>query len=72
MLTSKPRKPNPPSPPSLQGNGGFKASLRFGERFGEGFLVYFATFKTSFKNKRLFLSFQTLGQSYDKLTMLLL
>ncbi len=36
MVTPKPRKPNPPSPPSLRGNGGFKASLPLGERFGEG------------------------------------
>ena len=27
----------PPCPPSLGGNGGFKASLRVGERFGEGY-----------------------------------
>jgi len=25
-----------PQPPSLAGNGGFKASLLVGERFGEG------------------------------------
>ncbi|BAZ86429.1 hypothetical protein NIES806_26410 [Dolichospermum compactum NIES-806] len=43
------QKPNPPFPPSLQGNGGFKASPRVGERFGEGFIYTYTlkTFQTS-------------------------
>jgi hypothetical protein len=37
------------TPPSLRGKGGFKASLRFGERFGEGLIYTLKTFKTSSK-----------------------
>ena len=36
-----------PNPPSLQGNGGFKAYPRVGERFGEGFIYTLKTFQTS-------------------------
>jgi hypothetical protein len=36
-----------PNPPSLVGKGGFKAYLRFGERFGEGLIYTLKTFKTS-------------------------
>jgi hypothetical protein len=39
-----------PQPPSLPGNGGFKASPRRGERFGEGFIYTLKTFKTSSKS----------------------
>jgi hypothetical protein len=38
-----------PLPPSLVGKGGFKASPRFGERFGEGFVYILKTFQTSSK-----------------------
>lgn len=44
---TKPLKPNPPSPHTITRKGGFKASPPLKEKFGEGFLVYFATFKTS-------------------------
>jgi hypothetical protein len=35
-----------PLPPSLRGKGVFKASPRFGERFGEGFVYTLKTFQT--------------------------
>jgi hypothetical protein len=35
-----------PLPPSLGGKGVFKASPRFGERFGEGFVYTLKTFQT--------------------------
>jgi hypothetical protein len=40
-----------PQPPSLPGNGGFKASPRRGERFGEGFVYTLKTFQTSSKGR---------------------
>jgi hypothetical protein len=47
LVTSKPQKPNP-QPLPYQGRGvKIKASPKGGERFGEGFIVYFETFQTT-------------------------